>query len=165
MGYDAAMGSKQHTETIARGILIQGSRVLMCKNNKGEYYYLPGGHIEFGERACDALSREILEETGLECKVGALILTSEHGFNDGKRDHHEINLVFHMEHLGPTRSPIPAQLPSIESKISFEWIELASLTDADIRPIEMKAWLMSNGAHAPGTESHLVGFSIPLYQG
>lgn len=137
----------------------------MCKNIKGNYFYLPGGHIEFGEPARDALTREILEETGLECRVGSLMLTSEHSFSDGKKDHHEINLVFHMEHIGPPRSPMPDPVPSIETKIGFEWVELASLTDLDLRPIELKAWLMSGGAKASSSEIHLTGFSVPPYLG
>jgi len=56
-----------------------GARALMCKNKEVlmihrfrdglEYYVLPGGHIEEGESAEQALLRELKEETSLDGKV------------------------------------------------------------------------------------------------
>ncbi|MBL4698764.1 MAG: NUDIX domain-containing protein [Phycisphaerales bacterium] len=155
------MGSKHHTEIIARGLLIHNGRVLMCRNIKHNYCYLPGGHVEFAEKASDALIREIKEETGLESSVGPLLLTTEQCFNDGKRVHHEINVVFHVEHIGestvPNSNP-PSEVPSIESYIDFAWVDLAQLPEADIRPNEIKAWLMSGGATTPSQGPWLTGF-------
>lgn len=139
------MPKQPHIESIARGVLIHDSRVLMCQNIKHGYFYLPGGHIEFGERARDALNREMIEETGLGCEVGPLLLSSEHHFSDSKRAHHEINLVFHMEQLGGQPTP-PDQVASNESDIGFAWIDLAQVLETDIRPPEIKAWLMSGGS-------------------
>ena len=52
--------SKDHSiELIARGVFVRGGAVLLCQNVKHGYYYLPGGHVEFGEAAAVALAREI----------------------------------------------------------------------------------------------------------
>ena len=155
------MGSKKHTEIIARGLLINQGRVLMCRNIKHSYCYLPGGHVEFAERASDALIREIKEETGLESSTGPLLLTTEQCFDDGKRVHHEINVVFHVEHLGESKTPgakPPEIVPSIEDHIDFVWVDLAELPEADVRPNEIKAWLMSGGATQPSQGPWLSGF-------
>ena len=152
--------TKTTTELIARGLLLKQGHALMCRNIKHGYCFLPGGHIDFGEQAADALVREIKEETGLESSVGPLLLTSEHRFHDGKRVHHEINLVFHVEHIGQphgTNKPID-QIPSIESHIDFVWFDLAQLPEADIRPNEVKAWLMSGGATDSGQGPWVSGF-------
>jgi len=57
-----------HPEPIA-GALIFDSRgkIFLTKSHKWhDKYVIPGGHIGLGERAVDALRREIKEETGLE---------------------------------------------------------------------------------------------------
>jgi porphobilinogen synthase len=41
-----------------------------------------------------------------------------------------MNTVFHVEHLG-TGFTIPDAVPTLESKIDFHWIELATLHDID----------------------------------
>ncbi|MFT5422795.1 MAG: ADP-ribose pyrophosphatase YjhB (NUDIX family) [Phycisphaerales bacterium] len=91
-------------QIVARGLCVTGSRVLLCRNVKGEYYYLPGGHVEFGEPADLALAREFMEETGIHTQIGELMLVTEHSFlreRPGKKSkpHHELNMVFHVEHL------------------------------------------------------------------
>jgi 8-oxo-dGTP diphosphatase len=134
----------RHIEFIVRGVLIHNARLLVCTNLKRGYHYLPGGHVEFGESAHDALAREFVEETGLKLAVGRLLLAAEERFHDGDRQRHELNLVFHVEHLG--------QLPSVqslESAIGFEWLSADSLRNADFRPAAIKAWLLSWGLKTP----------------
>lgn len=137
-----AHSSPQPIEVIARGCLLEGSRVLLCRNLKHGYLYLPGGHVEFGESAAAALQREFLEECAMPVRVGNLALVSEGAFPTRKREHHEINLVFHVERSGGGAKPIQSR----EEGIAFEWMELAAVADTDIRPLAAKAWLASGGA-------------------
>ena len=44
------------------------------------YLRLLGGHVEFGERAAEALAREIMEEISAECRVGELLEVVENSF-------------------------------------------------------------------------------------
>ncbi len=136
-----------HTEIIARGVLIHRSRVLVCRNVKHGYCYLPGGHVEFAERASVALAREINEELGLTSRIGEFLFGTEEVFETARRTHHEVNLVFHVEQLGPELEP-PATVPSAEPTIAFEWIELAALHETDLRPASIKAWLLAGGDDA-----------------
>lgn len=139
---DDAGGRREHIEVIARGCLARGSRVLLCRNLKHGYLYLPGGHVEFAESAAAALQREFLEECGVQVRVGALALMSEGVFSTRKKRHHEINLVFHVEQQGAgAGKPITSK----EEGIGFEWMELAAVPDADIRPTAAKAWLAAGG--------------------
>ena len=49
---------------LVRGIIIADGKVLLAHQKGADNTYLPGGHIESGEGAEDALIREIEEEIG-----------------------------------------------------------------------------------------------------
>jgi len=133
-----------HTEIIARGILSRPGQVLLCRNKKSNYYYLPGGHIDFAETAAAALAREFLEETGLSVTPGDLLMVSEGIFDQNGTRRHEINLLFHVEHRGS----LPDKIPSLEPEIDFEWVDFAAIVETDLRPESTKAWLLSGGSPA-----------------
>jgi nucleoside triphosphatase len=62
------------------GALIVNDRdeVLLVRSNKwGVKYTVPGGHIELGERAEDAIVREVKEETGLDCVAEELLIVQQ----------------------------------------------------------------------------------------
>jgi len=157
-------------ELIARGLLIRDNAVLLCRNTGQNYLYLPGGHVEFGESAEQALVREFHEETGWQCRVGELLLAAELRFTQDRRARHEVSLVFHVEHLAPPAPPAseaefptgsPAEdpepghpplrvdpHPAIESRetgIAFVWMDLAAVPEADLRPDVIRAWLVAGG--------------------
>jgi 8-oxo-dGTP pyrophosphatase MutT (NUDIX family) len=56
----------------AKGILIRRGRVLLLRNDRGEWE-LPGGRLDDEETPERALRREFLEETGLRVTVGPLV--------------------------------------------------------------------------------------------
>lgn len=138
-------GERGDIEIIARAVLVHGSRVLLCRNLKHGYLYLPGGHIEFGESAAQALRREILEECGLSVSIGPLLLASEGVFFTKKRAHHELNLVFQCT---PPANLNPAKIKSLEDHIAFEWLDFAAAADTDIRPLAAKAFLAAGATPA-----------------
>ncbi len=125
-------------ELIVRGLARNGSRILFCRSERGGYLYLPGGHVEFGESASRALRREFMEESGVDAAVGPLAMVCEVVFHQDSRTRHEVNLVFHVELAHPT-------VASIEPGISFDWLDLAAVPGADVRPEAIKAWLISGG--------------------
>ncbi|MEO1129985.1 MAG: NUDIX domain-containing protein [Planctomycetota bacterium] len=138
----------KHIEFIARGVLQHGHRLLLCRNAKHGYTYLPGGHVEFGETAAEALAREFREETGLDVRVGSCGLVCEQTFEQGGKQRHEVSVVFHVEpvDLQIDAAGHPATVESLEPKIAFDWVDLAALVDADLRPTAIKAWLTSGAA-------------------
>lgn len=145
----------KHIEIIARGLLLHGGSVLLCRNIVGNYRYLPGGHIEPGESAREALARELHEEAGLRATVGPLLLVTEERFEQGGRPRHEINLVFHVEQATAPDATLlldgdgePPAVASLEGDIAFDWIELASVHEAEVKPSSAAAWLATGGSVA-----------------
>lgn len=170
-----------HTEFIARGLIVHWGHVLVCWNPKGDYGYLPGGHIEMGEAGHVALAREMIEETGLKCHVGPLLLTHENQFKTKKRVHHELNLVFAAEitdrgfladgremcHVAQAlKAPIlnrqrgsvggkplfaPPLIASQEDHLEFRWLTPGAFKRALIHPDPMARW--ASGLLADGLDS------------
>jgi len=57
-----------------RGIIVYDEKILVMKHrNSDSYYVLPGGHMEIGENIIDSTKREIIEELGIDPKIGRLL--------------------------------------------------------------------------------------------
>jgi len=74
-------------------VIVDGARVVLVKRAheplKGEWS-LPGGSVEVGETLVEAVTREVLEETGLHVRVGPVIeiLDRIHRDADGRIEYH-----------------------------------------------------------------------------
>lgn len=115
-------------ETIVRGVAVVDGRILLCRAKGGGSSYLPGGHVEFGETAREALVREIREEMGVDAEAGRFLGVVENSFLQHGNPHSEINLVFELKFGG---------VPAAEAKedwIEFEWCALENLGKANLLP-------------------------------
>lgn len=101
---------------------------------KGERYARPlGGAIEFGERAEDALRREIKEEIGADLRAPRLLGVFENLFTLEGRPGHEILFVFDAEFVD-SRLYETATIEPLESGWSEPpaWMPLAAFRDGSL---------------------------------
>ncbi len=126
------MSTPKKIELIVRALATCNGRVLVCRNVADGHCYLPGGHVELGEAARQALARELDEEAGLQAHVGDLMLVHEHRFDQGGRARHELNLVFHVE-LRTGQDAITSR----EAGIAFEWAPATALASLAFVPVDM----------------------------
>jgi len=118
-------------EFIARAVIVRDGNILLARHI---YPFLPGGHIEFGESAKDALKRELLEELGIEAKVGEFLAILEYSFSDDDGlDHSEINILFLVDGDFPK-----SQIYSRESHIKFFWHPINDLSVINLKPSDLK---------------------------
>ncbi len=118
-------------ELIARAVIIQKGKILLCYSKRSGHYFLPGGHIESGEKAETALKREFKEELGTQGKILKFIGAGDHSYSDKGGYHQELNLVF----LASIKA---ARLESKEDHLSFSFISAAEFSKTRILPISLK---------------------------
>ncbi|SID19688.1 CTP pyrophosphohydrolase [Mycobacteroides abscessus subsp. abscessus] len=100
-----------------RAVIVKDGKVALIKRirESEEYYVFPGGGAEPGELAEEAAAREVLEELGIEVKVGRLLV--RHDF-DGPQ-----YFYFAEMRAGITYEPL--------------WVDIGLLADLPVRPAEV----------------------------
>lgn len=136
--------SEQTIEVITRAIIADNAqkKILFCAP-KGdlspEYFYLPGGHIEFGETVKSALIRELYEETGADASEAEFLFAGAHEniFSQGNNPHHEVNIYFEVRGVFSGNEDIP----SLEEDIFFRWLSVEDIQNFPILPAGIKHFL------------------------
>lgn len=92
---------------VALGIIREGDEIFVFEGHdphKGETFYRPlGGTIEFGERAADAVKRELSEEVGVTASDATLLTVIENIFDWQGHTAHEMVFVFEVTLADPER--------------------------------------------------------------
>ena len=80
-------------------VLLDGERILAMHDERSPYFYLPGGRVRMGERAEDAVLREVREELGIEARIVRPLWLSQSFFNEDvvRVDYHELCLYFLLD--------------------------------------------------------------------
>jgi len=84
----------ENFEVCIRTIIQDRGKILVCHHKEKDFYFFPGGHLKFGEKIQDALSREIKEELNVKVKKIKFIGLVDNFYKEAGERHHEINLVF-----------------------------------------------------------------------
>ncbi len=90
-----------HIRIAARALIVRDGRVLMthCRDERGDWYLLPGGGQQVGESLPAALARECREELGVDVEVSGLIhvrdyIPAEGDFSYLSATQHQLELFF-----------------------------------------------------------------------
>ena len=117
-------------EILSRAVIINGDRVLLANVKGKNWYFLPGGHVEFGETATNALVRELEEETiGSTYSIGEPIGFFENIYSDIESSRHQEYTI-----LFAVNAETPDTIASKEEKLEFKFHNIADLSSLDIRP-------------------------------
>ncbi len=134
--------NENHFELIVRGVCLCNGMVLLCRNRKVGNVYLPGGHIELGESAPDALKREMREELAMEGTAIQFLGVVENRFVQTESEIFELNLVFSV---GIVCGDVNTPPQSMEAHIEFFWCPLAEVSASAMAPTSLatrlQGWL------------------------
>ncbi len=126
-------------------IIIENGYVLLARNEHDDYYYSVGGGVHLGEKAEDAIVREVLEETGIEFEVDRLAVIHENFYlgnsfaNDGMKCH-EISFYFLMKSRG-TKELNSNSFTNGASRETMHWIAIEDLEKEKAFPIFLKEYV------------------------
>jgi len=118
-------------EILVRALIIRDRRILVCQTIGKDHFFLPGGHVEFGESMQDGLRRELVEELDARVIASAYIGCVENIFEQNDIIKHEISFVFHVD-------IDLSDVVSKEEHISFYWLTFEEFIDANVMPPAMK---------------------------
>ncbi len=118
-------------ELIVRALIIKNRKILVCWTHGRDYYFLPGGHVEFGETMQVALRRELAEELGVDVAKAKFIGAVENLFVQNQTQKHEVSFVFHVDIN-------ESNVVSKEEHISFLWMGMDEFINNNIAPQAMK---------------------------
>ena len=127
-------------------------RVVIHHASHEDFWTLPGGRVELGESAAEALVREMREEMGVEVEVGRLLWVVEGFVTFLERHWHEISFYFLA--ILPSDCPlynqakwsgieegiedffIPEELRGTTNNLEllFEWHDIDRLHDVNLFP-------------------------------
>ena len=141
--------NEYNIHVLSRGVIIDQNHILLAYDPRlhpnhyyelnSQFYYLPGGHIEFQESAKTALIRELKEETGFGANIERFLGVLEHAWNFPGDDicchTHEINLIFKVNIAGLKYGDAVSQQ---EEHVAFSWVPIENLEKTDFRPLPLK---------------------------
>lgn len=112
----------------AAALVIRGRNVLLARHRREGItsFLFPGGGVESGESARDALVREMREEAGVDVTVGDLRYVVEALAPNGAR--HIVQLLFDVDFVGEVG-------PSADARVAAcEWHDVRKLRSLPIHP-------------------------------
>ena len=123
-------------------VLLDGERILAMHDERSPYFYLPGGRVRMGERAEDAVLREVREELGIEARIVRPLWLSQSFFNEDVAhvDYHELCLYFLVDASATdllTRGD-RFRGPELRHVHDFEWLPFERLKDEYFYPLFLK---------------------------
>ena len=123
-------------------VLLDRGRILAMHDERSPYFYLPGGRVRMGERAEDAVLREVREELGIEARIERPLWLSQAFFTEDvdRTDFHELCLYFLVDASGTDLLSRGDRFrgPELRHVHDFEWLPFERLKDEYFYPLFLK---------------------------
>ena len=123
-------------------VIISDNKILAMHDERSPYFYLPGGRVEMGETAENAVIREVREEIGITAKIVRPLWLNQAFFKEDvdNLDYHELCIYFLMD-ISDTDLLSKGEKFTLKERHhthDFEWLEFERLKDEYFYPLFLK---------------------------
>ncbi|MGB9797770.1 MAG: NUDIX domain-containing protein, partial [bacterium] len=111
-------------------LLVEDGKILLARHRREEreYWTLPGGGLEKGERIVDCLKREIWEESGLLIDVGGVLFL----FDVIEPERQVVTIVFRARKIGGEFKP--KNVPVGHRLVGMDFLPLEKIKEIELLP-------------------------------
>lgn len=150
-------------------VILKDGEILAMRDERSPYYYLPGGRVHLGERAEDAVIRELREELNITPEVVHPLWLCQSFFKEDVNGlhYHEICIYF------LTDISQCDLLDKRTNKNTFEWLKFEQLQNEYIYPLFIKKEIFNLFIYTPlsalitiaiAKVAPLVSTTLPVYK-
>lgn len=124
----------------AAAVIVRGREVLLAKNNRDPFYFLPGGRGELHETGAQTAVREVAEEVGVHgATAERLLWFVENFFHFLGWDYHELGLYYLVTLPAECTvmrgdGPFYGEEDDKRLSLEFTWFDRQALGDLFIHP-------------------------------
>lgn len=122
------------------GVWVRQGCILLQREENGQEYAVPGGHIRIGETLEDGLKREWMEETGLAIRCQRMLWTEECFWEWKGKLTHSLTFYYRIDLEKETALPCDMQLHAHKdnSRILLEWVPVEKVGELVVYPEFLK---------------------------
>ena len=118
------------------GVLIRDGKILVQRDEHGNEYALPGGHVRIGETLAEGLVREYKEETGADISCVKLLWSEECFWEWNGRAAHNFAFYYLIELIDESAIPDTGEFISHKDNcnVVIGWMPIEEIQNVVIYP-------------------------------
>ncbi|MFS0560613.1 NUDIX domain-containing protein [Terribacillus sp. 179-K 1B1 HS] len=114
-------------------VIQNNQHILLQQRSDNGKWSLPGGNMDIGESILEAIKREVIEETGLECNIDRITGVYSDPNHIIAYDDGEVRQQFSICFTGKA---VAGELRKSDETFHIAWVPINELDDYDIHPAQ-----------------------------